>query len=303
MSPPFPSWRPNFASWLPPRKFLRAFALPSWKSCINWIRSNRYLTWPQMTISQCRCIILKLRRFIVVLPPMMKTMNLSPRCNCLSRLIVKFVIAILLCGVTVAAQSPIIRPQSQPTTSASARRQHTAVLRASDSPDGSRVALSSDQSLNDYEAYRRGDRFYVKIPQSEVPRAEAVRGRGFADVKAQKTGDSTVVSFRLQPGATAHVEQRGNKLDVVFTMPGARSSSSGVARNDAGPAPPDNRRRPARNANNSRVGNSNAATNKNANAANRQTATAKPSPTPKVSASPSPAVALVKPTPSAPPTK
>ncbi|OLD26622.1 MAG: hypothetical protein AUJ04_05625 [Acidobacteria bacterium 13_1_40CM_3_55_6] len=113
--------------------------------------------------------------------------------------------------MTVAAQSRIIRPQSQPTTSASARRQHTAVLRASDSPDGSRVALSSDQSLNDYEAYRRGDRFYVKIPQSEVPRAEAVRGRGFADVKAQKTGDSTVVSFRLQPGATAHVEQRGRR--------------------------------------------------------------------------------------------
>src|SRR5439155_11868350 len=95
-----------------------------------------------------------------------------------------------------------------------------------DSPDGSRVALSSDQSLNDYEAYRRGDRFYVRIPQSEVPRAETVRGRGFADVKTQKTGDSTVVSFRLQPGATAHVEQRGNKLDVVFTVPGARNSSA-----------------------------------------------------------------------------
>jgi len=160
---------------------------------------------------------------------MMKTMNLSPRCNCLSRLIVKSVMVILLCGVTVAAQSRIIRPQSQPTTSASARRQHTAVLRASDSPDGSRVALSSDQSLNDYEAYRRGDRFYVKIPQSEVPRAEAVRGRGFADVKAQKTGDSTVVSFRLQPGATAHVEQRGNKLDVVFTVPGGRTLSASNA--------------------------------------------------------------------------
>ena len=47
--------------------------------------------------------------------------------------------------------------------------------------------------MNDYEAYRRGDRFYVRIPQSEVPRAETVRGRGFADVKAQKTGDGTVV--------------------------------------------------------------------------------------------------------------
>src|SRR5947208_3634035 len=157
---------------------------------------------------------------------MMKTTNPSPRCIRLWRPIVRCGIAFLLCGVTVAAQSRIIRPQSQPTTSASARRQHTAVLRASDSPDGSRVALSSDQSLNDYEAYRRGDRFYVKIPRSEVPRAETVRGRGFADVKAQRTGDSTVVSFRLQPGATAHVEQRGNKLDVVFTVPGGRTLSA-----------------------------------------------------------------------------
>src|SRR2546428_5424888 len=160
---------------------------------------------------------------------MMKTMDQSPRGIRLSRSIVSSSTAFLLCGVTVAAQSRIIRPQSQPNTSASAKRQHTATLRASDSPDGSRVALSSDQSLNDYEAYRRGDRFYVRIPQSEVPRAEAVRGRGFADVKAQKTGDSTVVSFRLQPGATAHVEQRGNKLDVVFTVPGGRTLSASNA--------------------------------------------------------------------------
>lgn len=95
-----------------------------------------------------------------------------------------------------------------------------ATLRSSDSPEGSRVAISSDQSLNNYEAYRRGDRFYVKIPAADVPRAEAVRGRGFADVKAQRAGDSTVLSFRLQPGATAHVEQRANKLDVVVSVPG-----------------------------------------------------------------------------------
>ncbi len=175
---------------------------------------------------------------------MMKTMNPSPRNIRLSCLIVRSGIVFLLCGVTVAAQSRIIRPQSQPTTSASARRQHTAVLRASDSPDGSRVALSSDQSLNDYEAYRRGDRFYVRIPQSEVPRAETVRGRGFADVKAQKTGDSTVVSFRLQPGAAAHVEQRGNKLDVVFSVPGGRtlSASNGGSNARSNAEPEANRR-------------------------------------------------------------
>lgn len=99
-----------------------------------------------------------------------------------------------------------------------------ATLRSSDSSEGSRVALSSDQSLNDYEAYRRGDRFYIRIPAADVPRADAIRGRGFADVKAQRSGESTVVSFRLQPGATARVEQHSNRLDVVFTVAGGSSS-------------------------------------------------------------------------------
>src|SRR5438067_3604719 len=149
-------------------------------------------------------------------------------------------------------QSRITRPQSSSNSNNSSRRQRVATMRASDSSDGSRVALTADQSLSDYEAYRRGDRFYVKIPPAEVPRPEVVRGRAFADVKVQRSVDNTVVSFRLQPGATAHVEQRGNKLEVVFTMPRARASSAGreVARKDAGPTPPpDNRRRPPTNAN------------------------------------------------------
>jgi hypothetical protein len=121
------------------------------------------------------------------------------------------------------AQSQIVRPVQQ-NNSNSGKRQHVATLHSSDSQEGSRVAISSDQSLTNYEAYRRGDRFYVKIPAADVPRAEAVRGRGFADVTAQRSGDSTVLSFRLQPGATAHVEQRANKLDVVVTVPGGSSS-------------------------------------------------------------------------------
>src|SRR5262249_50246414 len=78
----------------------------------------------------------------------------------------------------------------------------------------------------DYEAYRRGDRFYVKIPAADVPRAEAVRGRGFADVSAQKNGSSTTLAFRLQPGSTAHVQQNGNRLDVVIAVAGNNSPGS-----------------------------------------------------------------------------
>src|SRR5437588_1663811 len=219
---------------------------------------------------------------------------------------------LLWCAVTVlsfltlaVSQSRITRPQSSSNSNNSSKRQRVATMRASDSSDGSRVALTADQSLNDYEAYRRGDRFYVKIPPADVPRAETVRGRAFADVKVNRSVDGTIVSFRLQPGATAHVEQHGNKLDVVIKMPGAGPSSTGreVARNNAGPAPPDNKRRAA-NSNTSRVTNSNLSTNKNAknaNAASRQElAGAKPSSTPKANPSPvsPPAAAILKPSPS-----
>ncbi|HEY3102495.1 MAG TPA: HEAT repeat domain-containing protein [Pyrinomonadaceae bacterium] len=208
---------------------------------------------------------------------------------------------VLILGATrIATQSRIIQPQRTGNSNTNVKRPRVATLRASDSSEGSRVALSGDQSLTDYEAYRRGDRFYVKIPPADVPRAEAVRGRAFSDVKVQRAADSTVVSFRLQPGATARVEPHGNKLDVVFTMPGTRPATSSanrqIARNDAGPAPPapDSRRQSTRNANTSLGTNTlGTSTNRNANsrgtsASAKPTPTPKPSPSPKASPSPSP---------------
>jgi HEAT repeat protein len=154
---------------------------------------------------------------------MMKTMNQSPRCARASSSILRYCTVFLLGAALAAAQGRTTKPPVQ-TKQASGNHPHVATLRSSDSPEGSRVALSSDQSLNDYEAYRRGDRFYIKIPASDVPRAEALRGRGFADVKVQRVGDSTIISFRLPPGASARVEQRANRLEVVFTVAGAGSA-------------------------------------------------------------------------------
>src|SRR5438445_5858222 len=145
---------------------------------------------------------------------------------------------VLRCGVVLifavsgaAGQSRIISPQPQPITpqplptpTGPAKPEHVATLRSTDSPQGSRVALTSDQSLRDYEAYRSGDRFYVRIPAADIQRAEAVHGKAFADVRSQRTGDTTLVSFRLQPGATAHIEPRSNRLDIVITLPGATAT-------------------------------------------------------------------------------
>src|SRR5258707_1793964 len=46
-------------------------------------------------------------------------------------------------------------------------------LKGSDSSDGSKVTVTSDGPLNDYSAYRMGDRNYVVIPGSEIPRAQS----------------------------------------------------------------------------------------------------------------------------------
>lgn len=114
--------------------------------------------------------------------------------------------------------------KSQP-SSASAQK-HAATLRANDSSEGSRVNIASDSTLDDYEAYRRGDRFYVKLPGIEVSQAQAkMRARGFDNVTVQKSGSNTLLSFHLQPGTTARVDQKGNRLEVVFTIPGGSQSA------------------------------------------------------------------------------
>ncbi|MFN2578452.1 MAG: HEAT repeat domain-containing protein [Pyrinomonadaceae bacterium] len=203
---------------------------------------------------------------------MTSTMDQSPRGLRISSSILRYPGIALLAAATVTAQSKIIRPSGQ-RNSNSGKRTHVATLRSSDSSEGSRVAISSDQSLNDYEAYRRGDRFYIKIPAADVPRAESLRGRGYADVKSQRTGDSTVLSFRLQPGATAHVEQRGNKLDVVVAVPGGTPS---VASNRPRELTRLNNVEPARNAS---ANNRSAPSSKgNKNTSPRDNSTAKASP-------------------------
>jgi hypothetical protein len=126
--------------------------------------------------------------------------------------------AALLFGVAlVNAQSNT----GQSNSNNAEKREHATTLQSIETPDGSRLAIRSDESLSDvYEAYRRDDRFYLRIPAADLPGAEALHGRGFGDVRVQRGADSTVISFRLQPGVVAHVEQRANELDVVFIILG-----------------------------------------------------------------------------------
>ncbi len=98
-------------------------------------------------------------------------------------------------------------------------------LQLGEAAEGSRVTVVSDSALSDYEAFRRGDRFYVKIPLADFTSAVPhFRADGFEDVQVQKVGDALIVSFKLQPGASARVDQRSNRLDVIFS---ARNRSLG----------------------------------------------------------------------------
>jgi HEAT repeat protein len=159
---------------------------------------------------------------------MISKMNQEPRGLYISSSTLSFACLALLTVSTSVAQDRI--PAAGQSNSNSTKKTHVATLHSTDSSEGSRVAITSDQSLNEYEAYRRGDRFYVKIPAADVSRAESARGRGFADVKSQRNGDSTVLSSRLQPGASARIEQRGNKLDVVVSLPGGSPATTAADR-------------------------------------------------------------------------
>jgi hypothetical protein len=95
---------------------------------------------------------------------------------------------------------------------------HITAIQLGGAAEGSRVTVVSDSPLIDYKAFRRGDRFYVKISLADLSAATPhFRADGFEDIQVQKVGDSQIVSFKLQPGATARVDQRGNQLDVVFS--------------------------------------------------------------------------------------
>jgi len=110
-------------------------------------------------------------------------------------------------------------------------------LQLGEASEGSRVTVVSDSPLNAYEAFRRGNRFYVKIPLADfIAAVPHFRADGFEDVQVQSVGGGLIVSFKLQPGATARVDQHSNRLDVIFAAPNvmARQNSQNPSPGTAG---------------------------------------------------------------------
>ena len=107
-------------------------------------------------------------------------------------------------------------------------------VRAANAPEGSKVSVVSNSALNDYEAYRRGDRFYVKVPGAGMAAGQPqLRGNGFEDVEVQEAGADVIFSFRLQSGTGARVNQSRNRLDILFSTPAQTQNSANTNKSQA----------------------------------------------------------------------
>jgi hypothetical protein len=156
---------------------------------------------------------------------------------------------VFMAGVDVSAQGRRRRPATAPKTQQQGtantstpqpkpQQKKITPLRSSDTADGSRITIRADAPLNDYSAYRSGDRYYVVIPEASAPAAQGgMKGRGFEDVQVQKRGGDTVLSFKLQPGTNARVSQKFDKLDVELTTPGKRGANTTAANGNTATPP------------------------------------------------------------------
>ncbi|HJR06474.1 MAG TPA: HEAT repeat domain-containing protein [Pyrinomonadaceae bacterium] len=155
----------------------------------------------------------------------------------------RWLLLALALGLCLAAANSVrtTSAQQQPSanTNTAAQKPRTkriTPLRTSETADGSRVTITSDGELNDYSAYRSGDRFIVVVPQAEGGGGGA-RGRGFEGAQVEKRGKDLVYTFKLQPGATARVNQRFNRLDVQFSAPRTAGETTATTRATPTPTP------------------------------------------------------------------
>jgi hypothetical protein len=140
-------------------------------------------------------------------------------------LLIFFSFAIIHAGGAQGGESARRHPALSPEQMSAAplflqeTKKRLASVRSVDTAEGSRVTVVSDVAVNDYSAYLSSNRFYVVIPEADASRLQnTLRGQGFDDVKIQKRDGDVVLSFRLGIGVKARVEQKFNRLDIIFTM-------------------------------------------------------------------------------------
>jgi hypothetical protein len=97
-------------------------------------------------------------------------------------------------------------------------KERVIALRRKESAEGERLTLTSDAPLDDYSSYVEDERLFVVVPLTALAGAQGnINGRGFNDMKVEPRGHDILLSFRLQVGASFHVRQKFNRLDLVFS--------------------------------------------------------------------------------------
>ncbi len=113
------------------------------------------------------------------------------------------------------------------------RPKRLAPLRASETSEGARVTITADAALGDYSAYRTGDRFFVRLPRANFVAAQRDLSAGLTEARVEQQGADVLLSFHLPLGATAHVRQNFNRLDVLIAAQDQQQSGgTAVATSD-----------------------------------------------------------------------
>jgi hypothetical protein len=131
-----------------------------------------------------------------------------------------FASSLFVIFLSLAAFNGLTSVQTKAQSLAATSTHRLAPFRVSDLADGSRVTVASDAALNGYSTYVAADSFHLLIPQTELTAAiNNLHGRGFTSVQVERRGTDLDISFVLQPGVTASVVQKFNRLDVIFNLP------------------------------------------------------------------------------------
>ncbi|HEY3580204.1 MAG TPA: hypothetical protein VGK82_06650 [Pyrinomonadaceae bacterium] len=109
----------------------------------------------------------------------------------------------------------------------------------------SRIRVTAEAAITGYRSYRQGDRLYVIIlsPVSAATDTSLQAG-GFEDLQVSQQGQDLSISFRLEPGKSAAVQQKANVIEIAIqgsTQPqvaatdfsGSDLVGGGQARNEA----------------------------------------------------------------------
>lgn len=110
------------------------------------------------------------------------------------------------------------------------------LIRISMSADAS-VTISADSSLSDAVAYKSGDRFVVVVPQAVVASLQSdMQARDFTSFQIEQRGEDLAISFKLNGGAVARLEQRSSALAVVFSSSSTLATSESARKPSLEPA-------------------------------------------------------------------